>query len=218
MVARVLLLALPLKKGVIKAKDPILEGATSIFEKITLFFGVGVFVGVSAEVWLAYSRFPDTTNVGHWGPVYADMLVAIGVAGEIWFAFRASRCSGELTRRSKDRLADATTLAALAASRSNDAISAAAHANDELAKAQVTLGTAIERAAKAEENTERLKASNAWRTLTPDERTAIKMALDASGPPASCSLRFCLTTINRYTLRNNSQFHSKRQVGKSDSI
>ena len=45
--------------------------------------------------------------LGKMGTIYCGLLVLIGVAGEVQFGRMGSRRQGELTQRSKDRLADA---------------------------------------------------------------------------------------------------------------
>jgi hypothetical protein len=168
-----LLLALPLKSGVINASDDLLESASAIFEWVSLFFGVVVFVGVSIEVWLAWSRFSDTGTIGHWGPVFADFLVAAGVGGEIWFAFRASRCQGELSRRSKKELGEAKDRLADIEVRN-------AFLEESAAMAMERAATLEKEAAIARERVAQIEKITAWRRVSPEQHGQIVAAIRES--------------------------------------
>lgn len=103
-----------LKNGVKYATDGQLEVAEEACERWGWASAGMLLVGLIAEAFLAGFEPPHSSLLGRWGPLLADCLVVIGVAGEVQFARMGSRRQGELTQRSKDRLADANhKLAAL---------------------------------------------------------------------------------------------------------
>ncbi len=106
--------------------------AVSLCERIAVFFGGVIFIGVTFEIVLAFGHFPLIEPLGYWGPVWADALVAIGVGLEVAFGFRGSGLQSELTRRSNALLAAALRVATEANAR-------AAAANERAAKAELQL-------------------------------------------------------------------------------
>lgn len=98
-----------------------------------------------------------------WGPVLADVLVALGVYGEILFAGKARRIDGALRRRSNKRLEEATNRLA-----DVEIVTATLHATAE---------TAEERAAKAELETMRLRQQFGGRHISGAQATKLSAAL-----------------------------------------
>jgi hypothetical protein len=137
------LLALRVTNDVTGASDPLLEEAASLCERIAVFFGNVIVAGVLFEVWLAWKEFPANTRIGHWGPVWADIVVAVGVGLEVIIGFRGTRFQSELTQRSNKMLTFAHGLASAASGR---AALGASQAGD----AQAQLAEAIERLVQVE--------------------------------------------------------------------
>jgi hypothetical protein len=117
--------------GMRNASDNLLEEAVELWEAFELAFAGVVVAGVIFEFFIAYLHPAYDTPRGVWGPVIGDALVAIGLVVEVAAGMRAKALQSELTRRSNDRLAEAT-----------------------------------ERAAKAEAETERLRAITSWRRVS----------------------------------------------------
>src|SRR2546425_932936 len=95
--------------------DQNLKDAIASNEKSALWFAGAVVFGLVLEVVFAAAfHGPPETFLSHWGPVGADIIVALGVAGEVWFGRKSRIDSEELTRRSEERLAEANRSAAAA--------------------------------------------------------------------------------------------------------
>src|SRR6266403_3154866 len=93
--------------------DQNLKDAIAANEKRALWSAATVIFGLVLEVVFAAGLHePPETVLSHWGPVVADALVALGVAGEVLFGRKSRIDSEELTRRSEERLAEANTRAA----------------------------------------------------------------------------------------------------------
>jgi hypothetical protein len=123
-------------------------------------FAALVVIGVGGEFSIAARHFPNNSWIGWWGPAYADLLVAIGVAGEVFASVIAHLCQSELTRRTNEKLAETS---ALLGSTMKYAVQISARS----AEAQ-------ERAAKAELETEQLKKRMAKRILTKEQFETIR--------------------------------------------
>ena len=65
-----------------------------------------VVLGLLGEFALAWVHPGYDSIWDRWGEVTCDFAIALGVAGEIFFSSRSHKYSGELTRRSNQRLAD----------------------------------------------------------------------------------------------------------------
>lgn len=144
-----------------------LEGVSSKNERRSKYCGWLVVGGLVLEVVLAI-EFPAHSPpalagswldwIETWSPVFADVLVASGVWGEIWFAGKVRKAEEKLRRRSNKRVEDAEIA---------------------LAAAIKIAGEAHERAANAELETQRLKERMASRALTPEQQRAIAEELSA---------------------------------------
>jgi hypothetical protein len=86
--------------------DQNLRDAISRNETAALWSAGAVVFGLILEViFVAAFHEPPETIVSHWGPVAADAIVALGVAGEVFFGRKSRIDSEELTRRSEERAA-----------------------------------------------------------------------------------------------------------------
>jgi hypothetical protein len=93
--------------------DQNLKDAIAANEKKALWGAAAVIFGLVLEVIFAAAfHEPPETLLNHWGPVAADAIVALGVAAEVLFGRKSRIDSEELTRRSEERLAEATVRAA----------------------------------------------------------------------------------------------------------
>jgi hypothetical protein len=90
------------------ATDLELELAASACETLALISGILVVVGLVAEVIEATFHLQAYSFFDRWGAVLADLPVAVGVFGEIFFSAKTAARQSELQRRSKDRLSEAT--------------------------------------------------------------------------------------------------------------
>ena len=143
--------------------DQNLKDAISTNERIALCCAGGVVFGLVLDVILAsaFHASPETF-VSHWGAVAAGAIVALGVAGEVWFGRKSRTDSEELIRRSEERLANA--------------ISSVGQANERAAALEKEAAEARERTAELERLTmprrissdQLEKASTALRGKTPD--------------------------------------------------
>ena len=75
--------------------------------------GIVIF-GVILEVIIAVANPPYGIGPQRWGSLIADIMIALGVGGEVFFGAIDSRCQSELRRRSNERLGDALTQAGAA--------------------------------------------------------------------------------------------------------
>src|SRR5665213_518310 len=126
--------------------DQNLKDAISCNEKVALWCAGAVIFGLVLEVFfVAWFHEPPETFLSRWGPVGSDVIVALGVAGEVFFGRKSRIDSEELTRRSEDKLSDATKSAS----------------------------DAVNRAAQAELETQRLRAQFAGRHITQEQVTEL---------------------------------------------
>lgn len=66
-----------------------------------------VIFAVCLEVYIAVENPPYGIGLQRWGSLIADIMIALGVGGEVLFGAIDSRCQSELRRRSNTRLGDA---------------------------------------------------------------------------------------------------------------
>lgn len=128
---------LRLKNGVSSASAGDLNGAVEWLERAEVVFGAVVFFGIALEVLVAWVNPAFGTSLERWGPVIADGFVGLGVLGEVVASARMTLLSGELTRRSNDRLGKAEKEAAEARERAAEIERATAwrHVTPELREA-----------------------------------------------------------------------------------
>lgn len=111
-----------------------------------------------------------------WSPVRGDVLVAGGIAGEVLASMVAHKCSSELLTRSNDSLAELWFWRGFAETTIEQT-------ETNLADAQRKLAGAIERAANAELETEKLRKNLSWRRLSKSEKEILLSDLSkACGP------------------------------------
>jgi hypothetical protein len=96
--ARGVRLALLVTKSSKKESDETIDIAVVTAEMITLFFGALAVVGVAVDFVLPAFNLEPIDN-------WSGAMVAVGVAMQLLFGFRGSGFQGELTRRSRNRLA-----------------------------------------------------------------------------------------------------------------
>jgi hypothetical protein len=152
-----------------------------------LFAGLLVF-GLFAELEIAFFNPPYGSPLERWGTVFCDFLVVIGVGGEVLMAAMADHGQDELTRRAKLELVEAKQDLEQLAFESGAMEVDLERATNGLADAQRKLAHAIERAAKAELETERIKKEVSWRKL--DAPTATKLVAELSKTPSRATLVF----------------------------
>jgi hypothetical protein len=123
---------------------------------------MSVIFGLVLEVILAaaFHELPGSV-ISRWGPVVSSAIVAMGVAGEVYFGRKSRTDSEELTRRSDERL--------------SEAIAAAAKANERTAVLE-------KEAADARERTAEIERVFAWRRLTWKEKYKIIDAIRGKIP------------------------------------
>jgi hypothetical protein len=92
--------------------DETLESAGEMCARTELLCGALVALGVILEFVIAVYHPNYDSFLDRWGTAFADLGVAFGVAGEIYFSSRSHNFSGELIRRSNERLAQVTEAAA----------------------------------------------------------------------------------------------------------
>jgi hypothetical protein len=96
-----------LPNGIKSASDDELEFSGDVCETWTWICGGAVVAAVFAEAAIAWSHPSYDSAWERWGSVVANMLVALGVAGEVVFAMMAFRRDKELKRRSDEKVAEA---------------------------------------------------------------------------------------------------------------
>jgi hypothetical protein len=74
--------------------------------------GAAVVFGLAIEVVLTAAFRHGESIIEGWGPVFADMLIALGVAAEILFARKARSKAESLQRRSDEKIAELNARAA----------------------------------------------------------------------------------------------------------
>ncbi len=143
-----------------------------------------VILGLAIEVLLAVVFPHGKTDLENCAPVFADALVALGVWAEVHFGRKASDAQKEKQLISAERIAELNERAAQLEFESGFAEERVAHA--------------LERAANAERDTEKLRAATAWRGLSQAEHEGLALALRNSGPGAS--VRFCVLSDDQESL------------------
>lgn len=103
-----------LPKGTKYAQDDELERGSSSCEHWAIGFGIVVVVSVIVEFVLAVIHPSYDSPWNRWGSAGADVLIAVGIVGEVAFGMLDGRIQTELRRRSDDRVAEANTIAAQA--------------------------------------------------------------------------------------------------------
>lgn len=151
-----------------------LEAAVSLCESSAVYCGGVVFLGLIVEVIIAVMHPSYNSLWEQWGSVFADVLVASGVLGEILFSARSNTCQGELIRRSNVKLQEAHTIAILADGRASSARSSADSAHVELAKANARAAEANQKALEASLALEMFRAP---RALSPEQQSRISNEL-----------------------------------------
>jgi hypothetical protein len=102
---RRLLLPLRLRKnGVINATDTELESAQECCEQFAILSTGMVFIGLVLEVYIAIKHPSSESYLERWGSVVADILVALGVLGELLPSMLVRRYSAEVGKRSAEKL------------------------------------------------------------------------------------------------------------------
>lgn len=91
-----------------EASDEELEVAAAACETLALASGILVILGLSIEVLEALFYLQTCPFFERWGAVIADVPVAVGVFGEIYFSAKGGARQSQLQHRSKDRLREAT--------------------------------------------------------------------------------------------------------------
>ena len=106
-------LLLPCRKnGVINASDSELEQAAGICERVAAWSTFLVFIGLAFEGWIAVKHPKFDSPLERWGSFWADVLVAVGVLGELLPSMLVRRYNTEVKRRSDEKLAEAVRRAA----------------------------------------------------------------------------------------------------------
>ena len=89
-----------------------LTASISVNENLSKYCGWAVVAGLIVDVYLAWEYQGHSTWIENWGPVFANVLIALGVFGEIHFAGRVSKSEEELRRKSDEKVAEANARAA----------------------------------------------------------------------------------------------------------
>ena len=119
-----------------------LQKKISANEWIAVGCGALVVIGLVLETAIAFLFRTEQTFWQEWGPIVADGLVALGVAGEIFFALRSRLESERLQRISAEKVA----------------------------KANESAQQAIREAAEARERAAKVEQLTAWRHVPKDNR------------------------------------------------
>jgi hypothetical protein len=180
--------AFRLTNGVMKADDGSLERSVESCDIWAERSAIAVIVGLVLEVGIAFTHPPFDSFWEHWGAVLADMLVALGVAGEVLFGRMGRSRQSELTRRSSGRLAQAEFDMGFALAASEKATEVAGDAQRKLAVA-IDRAAKLEReAARARLETERIKSEVSWRII--DRGTSSRLVAGLSKNPSDATLVF----------------------------
>ena len=89
------------------AADSQVEGLSEGAVLTEWLFAAIVVFGVVGEFVIAARHPPYDSWLGQWGPAYADLMVASGIAFEVIAGVVSHLCQNDLTRRSADRLKEA---------------------------------------------------------------------------------------------------------------
>jgi len=109
-----------LRYGLINASNDELERSIDSCESWGWYCAEILAFGILAEFAIAAIHPPYDSFCERWGSSIADMLVFLGVAGEVQFGRMASRRQAELKRRSDIKIAEANERAALALKRAEE--------------------------------------------------------------------------------------------------
>jgi hypothetical protein len=101
--------------------DDKLREAVSKNEARAEWGGAAVVFGLVVEVVLTAAYRHGESIIGAWGPVFADALIALGVAAEILFARKARSKAETLQRRSDEKVAEANARASEANQKAEEA-------------------------------------------------------------------------------------------------
>lgn len=96
-----------LRNGVTNASGESLESASESVERWGWAGGGLVLLGIIGEFIIAIFHPPFGTFPERWGVPLCDMLIGLGVAGEIMFSRIGHNLEREMTRRSNERAAEA---------------------------------------------------------------------------------------------------------------
>jgi hypothetical protein len=131
------------------------------YESLAIWGGIAVVFGLIVEVALTAVFAKGQSIVEEWGPVGADALVALGVAGEVLFAARARSKTEALKNLSDQKVVEAKMTAAQAHERA---------------------AVLEKEAADARERTAAIEKLTAWRRITPQQYSQIVDALREQAP------------------------------------
>jgi hypothetical protein len=123
--------------------------------------GAAVIFGLVMEVALTAAFAKGQSFIEEWGPVAADVLIALGVACEVGFAAKARSKTEALKLLSDEKVAEARITAALA--------------NERAAVSE-------KEAAEARERTAAIEKLTAWRRITPKQHMQIVDTLREHAP------------------------------------
>jgi hypothetical protein len=123
-----------------------LKDRVSVDERRSKVCGWVVVAGLVIEVCLAVAFQEHKDWIENWGPAIADILVALGVYGEIHFSGKVSAADEELRREADEKVSEANEHAAEATERAAALEREAAHARveqEKLRKSNLQLYAAI---------------------------------------------------------------------------
>lgn len=138
-----------------EGSDDILKASIARNESLAEWGGAAVVFGLLIEVVLTAAFRHGESFTEAWGPVLADILVALGVAAEILFARKARLQAETLQRKSEEKVAAANERAA----------------------------TAIREAEEARERTAQVEKLTAWRRLSEEQSRQIADAIRGEMKP-----------------------------------
>lgn len=135
--------------------EDVLKASIARNESLAEWGGAAVVFGLIIEVVLTAAFRHGESFIEAWGPVLADVLVALGVAAEILFARKARLQAETLQRRSDEKVAEANERAA----------------------------TAIREAEEARERTAQVEKLTAWRRVSLEQSRQIADAIRGEMTP-----------------------------------
>lgn len=80
-----------------------LRKAEARYERLAMWGGAAVVFGLVMEVTLTAAFAKGQSFIEEWGPVFADALIAVGVASEVLFAARARSKAEGLKKSQMER-------------------------------------------------------------------------------------------------------------------